>query len=252
MKMKKGILAFIILAFALTAAGPIFAQEASQEKSAPQPPLKKEVVILKYLRADKVQNFIYTFLKPGYGRVTPGPTEGSLVISDSPENVEQALQALKKIDVKPADLQFTVQLVLGSDSAQPGETSMSDDPVIRELKNLLRYKSYSLLDSSMIRAMDLANSEVRIGPRADFELQIRPKVARDEKISTIQMDIRLVQHKPTSSVGPSGQPVAGTSPELLLDTTLNIKSGDKTVVGVSKLDGGDKGLILIISGKVVD
>jgi hypothetical protein len=38
----------------------------------------------------------------------------------------------------------------------------------------------------------------------------------------------------------------------LIGTTLNIKPGDKTVVGVSKLDGGDKGLILIISGKIVD
>jgi hypothetical protein len=38
----------------------------------------------------------------------------------------------------------------------------------------------------------------------------------------------------------------------LIATTLNIKSGDKTVVGVSKLDGGGKGLILIISGEIVD
>jgi hypothetical protein len=38
----------------------------------------------------------------------------------------------------------------------------------------------------------------------------------------------------------------------LIRSFLNIKSGDRTVVGVSKLDGGDKGLILIISGKVVE
>jgi hypothetical protein len=38
----------------------------------------------------------------------------------------------------------------------------------------------------------------------------------------------------------------------LIESTLNIKSGDRTVVGVSKLDGGGQGLILIISGKVID
>ncbi len=32
---------------------------------------------------------------------------------------------------------------------------------------------------------------------------------------------------------------------------FTLKSGDKTVVGVSKLDGGDKGLILIITGKII-
>ena len=35
------------------------------------------------------------------------------------------------------------------------------------------------------------------------------------------------------------------------DESLTFKSGEKTVVGVSKMDGGDKGLILIISGKEI-
>ncbi len=34
-------------------------------------------------------------------------------------------------------------------------------------------------------------------------------------------------------------------------STLTMKSGEKTVVGVSKMSDSDKGLILIISGKVV-
>ncbi|NIN93016.1 hypothetical protein GTO36_08580, partial [bacterium] len=38
---------------------------------------------------------------------------------------------------------------------------------------------------------------------------------------------------------------------VLIGTTLTVKSGERTVVGVSKLDGGDKALILILSGKVI-
>ena len=37
----------------------------------------------------------------------------------------------------------------------------------------------------------------------------------------------------------------------LIDTTLHLKSGERTVVGVSKLDNGGKALILILSGKVI-
>jgi hypothetical protein len=37
----------------------------------------------------------------------------------------------------------------------------------------------------------------------------------------------------------------------LVETALSIKSGERTVVGVSKLNGGDKALILILSGSVV-
>ncbi len=247
--MRKGIMAFIVLAFAVAIVAPAFSQEAAQEKSGGKAQVKKEVVLLKYLKADKVQNFIYTFLTPGVGRVTSGPTEGSLVISDYPENVGQALQAIRKIDVKPADIQFTVQLVLGSEAGEPGAQPITDDPVIRELKGLLRYKSYSLLDTSIIRTMDLSNSRVRIGQRAEFELYIRPKIVKDEKSASIQMEVQLQQDidRPTG-----GQPPTQHMSETLISTMLSIKPGEKTVVGVSKLDGGDKGLILIISGKIVD
>jgi hypothetical protein len=37
----------------------------------------------------------------------------------------------------------------------------------------------------------------------------------------------------------------------LLTSCFTMKSGDKKVAGVSELDGGDKGLILIITGKIV-
>jgi hypothetical protein len=249
--MKKGILVSIVVALVLAVAGSALAQEASQEKAGTKP-LRKEVVFLKYLKARDVRNFVVTFLRPGYGIVTPGPTEGSLVISDYPENVEQALQALKKIDVKPADLQFTVQLILGSETGQPGRESLSNDPIIRELKSLLKYKAYSLLDSTLVRAMDGADSEVRMGDKADYRFWIRPKVMKDEKSSLIQMEVRLTE------VRIAGTPPNATSSKVeyittdLIGTTLNLKPGDKTVVGVSKLDGGDKGLILIISGKIVD
>jgi hypothetical protein len=128
----------------------------------------------------------------------------------------------------------------------------ASDPVIKELRSLLKYNSYALLDTSLIRAMDGQDSRVRLGERADFELWLKPKVLKDERSSLIQTEVRLVQ------VRIAGMPPAATSakPEYitteLIGTTLSIKSGDKTVVGVSKLDGTGKGLILIISGKIVD
>jgi hypothetical protein len=180
------------------------------------------------------------------------PNENVIVISDLPENVAKALEVIRELDVKPADLLFTVQLLLGSDELEKGAEAMPNDPIIRELRNLLKYKSYSLLDTSLIRALDSQDSEVRLGERADFELWLRPKVIKDEKVSLIQTEVRLRQ------VRIAGTPPAATSAKVeyittdLIGTTLNLKSGDKTVVGVSKLDGGGKGLILIISGKIVE
>lgn len=252
--MKKGILALVALAFALAVIAPVFAEDAPQEKAETKPPLRKELIQLKYLKfGSDLYGFINAYLSRD-GHVAGGPTKNYVVVSDYPENVQKVLEAIKQIDVKPADLQFTVQLVLGSDAEEKGAEAVANDAVIKELRNLLKYKSYSLLDTSMVRAMDTTDSEVRMGDKADFEFWIRPKVIRDEKSSLIQMEVRLRQFRedPRVAVGVV-EPAKGNSTVTdLIGTTLNIKPGEKTVVGVSKLDGGGKGLILIISGKIVE
>lgn len=246
--MKKGILAFFVLAFALVVIAPVFAEDAAQEaKPSTKPPLKTELVRLKYLHGSMMMGLINTYLSRD-GRVSPVPDSKILVISDYPENIERVLQAIRQIDVKPADLQFTVQLVLGSEEAEKGDEAMPNDPIIKELRSLLKYKSYSLLDTSLMRAMDNSDSEVRMGEKAEFEFWIKPKVIKDEKASLIQMEVRLRR----IDVAGSYQGKVEYLTTDLIGTTLNIKPGDKTVVGVSKLDGSGKGLILIISGKIVD
>lgn len=251
--MKKGILGAVILAFALAVVVPAFAEDAPQEKPAAKASLKTQVIQLKYREAGWTQPLLRPFLSE-VGRITFSQmTDKMLVVSDYAENVDKVLQAVKQIDLKPADILLTVQLILGSETEEKGTEVVPNDPVIRELRNLLKYKSYSLLDTSLIRAMDNADSEVRMGEKADFEFWVRPKVSKDEKSSLIQMEVRLRQIR----LAP-GMPPNATSAKAeyittdLIGTTLNIKPGDKTVVGVSKLDGGGKGLILIISGKIVE
>ena len=187
------------------------------------------------------------------GRIQQGPDEKILVVSDNPENIERILQAIRQVDVKPADLQFTVQLVLGTagETDQGTKPMPANDPIIKELSSLLKYSTYSLLDTSVMRAMDNSDTEVRMGEKAEFEFYIKPKVIKDEKSSLIQLEVRLRRTVPRYADASSSAKVEYITTELI-GTTLNLKPGDKTVVGVSKLDGGGKGLILIISGKIVD
>jgi hypothetical protein len=250
--MKRALLSLTVLALVTVLAAPSFAEPAPQSaRLQDKARMENELVRLKYVPADRVRVLLSPYLSRE-GRITMMPNENVIVVSDLRENIEKVLRVIKQLDVKPADLLITVQLVLGSEAGEPGKESMTNDPIIRELRNLLKYKSYSLLDASLLRAMDGTGSEVRIGDKADFEFWVRPKVVRDENSSLIQMEVRLRQ------IRLAGTPPNATSskPEYittdLIATTLNIKSGDKTVVGVSKLDGGDKGLILILSGKVVD
>jgi hypothetical protein len=258
--MKKGMIALLALAFTLAVVAPALAEDpagpAGQEQNAATQNLRKEIVKLKYVRAQDIQNLLYTFIGPK-GRIQFNPDLPSLLsVSDVPENVEKILAAIREIDVKPADVLYTVQLVLGSETDATTDAELQSDPVIKELRRLLRYKGYTLLDSSLVRVVNRERASVVMGPKAEFEFSLMPDVAGASPAPVIKTELRLRQimrsDKNVVKEGkemPAGTPIEVRTP---IESTLNIRSGDRTVVGVSKLDGGDKGLILIISAKIID
>ncbi len=331
--MKKSILALLALAFALALVLPALAEDPvgpqAQTQNTETKNLRKEIVKLKYVRAQDIQNLLYSYVsREGHIQFNPN-MPSVLSVSDTPENVEKILAAIREIDVKPADVLYTVQLVLGSETDAATDAELQNDPVIKELRKLLRFKGYTLLDSTLLRVINRESASVVLGPKAEFEFALKPDVAGDAKMPVIKTEVRLrqiqvnslISDKTTATykIGPGdllyitvfqvpdlnktvrvakdGQisvpllgrvdvagltqagvvqkltellggkylndpkvavdvqeepTVAKTEVTTLIESTLNIKSGDRTVVGVSKLDGGDKGLILIISAKIVE
>jgi hypothetical protein len=260
--MKKTIIALLALAFVLTAVVPALAEDPApagpQAQNTEAKNLRKEIVKLKYVRAQDIQNILYAYISRD-GHISFNPNMPSVLsVSETPENVEKILAAIREIDVKPADVLYTVQLVLGSEADAVTDADLKTDPIIKELGKLLRFKGYSLLDATLVRAVNLDRAKVQFGPKAEFDLELRPEVTGDVKMPVIKTVVRLQQtvvRKLNTFTKSDGTEVAGatsTNIVTLIESTLNIKSGDRTVVGVSKLDGGDKGLILIISAKIVD
>lgn len=215
--------------------------------------LRKEIVRLKYVRAEVVQQILFPFIgREGHVVANPHASD-ILVISDAAANVEKMLAAIREIDVKPADVLFTIQLVLGSETEDKTDPELQGEPVIKELKKLLRYKGYTLQDATMVRSIDRENADIVLGRKAEFRLEIRPEVAREKPLDSIRIWLRLRQIS-ERFVMKDGEEVRVPveNAKEVISSQLNLKSGDKSVVGVSKLDGGDKGLILIVSAKVVD
>jgi len=273
--MKKTVIALLALAFTLALVLPALAEDpapsattgssatagsapASQAQNDEAKNLRKEIVKLKYVRAQDIQNLLYAYVSRE-GRIQFNPNMPAVLsVSDTPENVEKILAAIREIDVKPADVLYTVQLVLGSETDATTDPELKNDPIVKELGKLLRYKGYTLLDSTLVRVINRERASVVLGPKAEFEFALMPDVAGDAKGPIIKTEVKLVQtvvKKSPTFTKPDGTEVLGgasTSHVTLIESALNIKSGERTVVGVSKLDGGDKGLILIISAKIVE
>ena len=173
--MKKALGISALLAFWLVLPGAGFGQEN-------KPKMRQEIVKLKYSDSDDLRIILSTFLGP-YGRISPTERSGILTISDIPENVEKILAAIRELDVKPADIQFSIQLLLASTTDEPGKSDklIKDDPLIKELRNLLNFKFFYPLDSSFVRALDREYSEVTMGREAELRLALRPKYVKEDK-----------------------------------------------------------------------
>ena len=208
---------------------------------------KTEIVTIKYIDVKWAEDLLHPY-SSRLGRIRRLHDGNKLVIEDTPENVEKILAILKEIDVKPLDLQFNVDLILGSTSSEIEmgfDKELKSDPVMNELSQLLQYKSFKRLDSALMKVQDNKGSSQRMGgDHLMFRLQLRPRYIKEDKGDSIQVTLYLSQDMGLSSEGKQ----RSTS---LVETTLTVKSGERPVVGVSKLNGGDKALILILSGSVV-
>lgn len=232
------------LAVVLLAGSSLAAQEASA------PPMREEVVKLNYVRINDILPII-SAMRSREGIISPSPNQPFLIIRDHPENVEKMLAVIRKLDVKPADLVFTVRLILASAADDVrGDESLAGDPVIKELRSLLRYKSFALLDTSLVRAVDRQRSRVTMGTKeTEFVLELDPVCVREETGDLMRVGVELAQRIGFIKAEGVGDRLYQKT---LIESNLSLKSGESAVVGVSKMDGGDKGLILIISGKVVN
>ena len=246
--------ALVVLVLAILAAS-LFG--ATQEA---KPEMKKELVKLNYVRPPDIMMLLQTYAGP-QGRINMSSEENMITISDTPDNVARILAAIKEIDVKPADVLFTVQLVLASeDGPEKTDEALVGDPIIKELKSFLKYKNFGLLDTSIVRAIHQERSQLTLGRKGEFLLHLRPRAVRKEKTDFVQVEVGLYQvgalfvEKETQQK--ENQTVTTEKPrrdsQTLIESNLTMKSGDKTVVGVSRTAGGEKGLILIISAKLID
>ena len=235
--MKKIVTVCLILIF--VSAGITF-MDAAEDQT------KKEIVKVNYIKPSQAAKLLNSYISPK-GNIRYDDRLGFLTIEDIPEIVDMILEALKMIDIKPVEMKFTVDLILGSMDDEPSDVDPSD-PVLKELQKILSYKTYKKIGSSFIRVQENTYSEHSIGGTdLDLMLDLHPKYIREGNRDTFQVDISLSRLTVrTAEHGARKQVKDG-----LIHTALSLKNKERAVVGVSKLNGGKNGLILILSGEIL-
>jgi hypothetical protein len=237
-----------IAALLVLLALPLAAQEQKKEPERRDESVSRKVFVLKY--ADPYS--IAELLKPFGGQVSPNQDMHAVsvvMISGAMPAVEEAIQKLDVPAAAPKDLDIAVWLVMaGEAQGTAGEAIPKElDSLITQLKSGFTFQAYRLLDVLNLRTRagtgGATNSaggavEVNKGVLSAVETDIsinRVTVSGDGtvQINGLRTDVKF----------PAG-------PRLTLRTDVDVKEGQKVVVGRLGMRPG-QALFLVLTARVV-
>jgi len=211
--------------------------------------IARKVVDLKYVSANQVSNLLGNF------GVNMRADERLKTISlmGSPESVAQAEAAIKKLDV-PAppekNIELLAYLVMASNEAQAAPEAADLSSVIKQMRTLFPYKSYRLLDTIWVRTK-AGGSAFESGGMAPASLKTDPNFnptyllsahgiwydAENKTVRFSDLGLLLVLREKTS---------------VKIGSTVDIREGQKVVIGKTNPTGADSAVVLIVTAKVVE
>lgn len=235
---------------------------AQQDAKAEKPP--KEVVqklfILKYADPGQIRQLLGVF----DATVSQSGELHALTVKASPEAMRAIEEAIQKLDVPsamPKDVEMTVFLLVATDSAAAAGSPIPKDldPVVTQLKNTFPFKSYGLLDvinfrsrtGQSVRAtssggsLPMGNKPVSVITQLSIN-----SIALQSDGNTLRVERLNAQIRVPSITESSGGDVKYQYIDLQMQTDLDLKEGQKAVVGRLSLTH-DQALFLVMMGKVL-
>jgi hypothetical protein len=233
----------------------------AQQKDGPEPPQEKtvsKIFELKYADVTSVAGVINVF----GAQVHVNSGLKIIGVNGTASTVEAIGEAIKKLDVpRPPSksIDFTAYVLVASDRPIRGEEIPSElHAVINQLRAALAYKEYRLLSTVLLRARDGAGANLRgvtpaadaESPPANFNFAIdRAVISPENKENVIRID-QLgfeLEVPPSQKQAQSGRGGARG----VIKTSVDLKEGQKIVIGKTTFDSPENALILVLMAKVV-
>ena len=187
----------------------------------------------------------------------------TITVRDFPENIAAIEEAIKRLDTPEAprpDIEFSVHVLIASTSAGGSEDYPAElGDVVKQLKSALKYKSYALMTSAIHRAKEgpgsVGNSgvaesnlfsSVPTPPNPIFYEYYFESITIDSSSGapTVQAGrFRFNMRVPLNLGGQTQYQNVG------FQSPVGLRAGEKVVVGSTTM--GDKGLVVVVSAKVI-
>lgn len=182
-----------------------------------------------------------------------------MMLNGLPANVAAAEAAVKLLDVAPKSVELTVYFVMGGDNPQQmaGAPAVPADirDVITQLKNAFTFKEYRMLDILTLRTRTGSDAEtsgiLNTGtPPKMSQFSIRNVTVGEDgviRIDHMHAGLRIPYRTSTTATQPGKSEYVNSG----IDQNVDIKEGQKVVVGRSSLEGPERALFLILTAHVI-
>lgn len=178
------------------------------------------------------------------------------------EELDQMGECIKRIDaIRPAPTSRNVEIVatmmLLSPKGTAGEAVPADlEPVVKQLKAIFGFNDFRILETAILRNREGMKGETiglatnpGSGQPSSYQLRyLSATVSKGEKATVIRLDdVRFNMRMTYTANNGSMQ-----NSDIGFNTNLDIREGQKVVVGKAKIDGSDNALVLVISARAVE
>lgn len=235
-----------LLIFAILASTAALAQDQPK-----QPERTQKLVTLRYADPVTVNALLQRF--PVGISITS--SSRTITLFGTPAGITAAEEAIKQLDVQPKNVELTVYFVVGSDQNQPtGAPPIPQDveSVVAQLRKTFAFKEYRMLDALTLRTRSGVGAETSgVLDRPGTVPRLTQFRIRAANVSEDGTAVRIDGLKAGLKI-----PTQGKDGTQYIDTGLNtdvdVKVGQKVVVGKSSLAGPDTALFLILSAQVIN
>jgi hypothetical protein len=192
------------------------------------------------------------------GQVNVRLYQNNVILNGSAEAVAAAEQLIKNLEStvpRERDVDVSGYIILASTQAGEGGGSVPAElePVLKQFRSLLNYKSFRVLDTIILRAKE--NSPAHTGgflalpntqpPGASMGFSIGRATVTEDVVHL--KDLKFSAQVPTTT----GKGDI-TYRDVSFGTDADVKIGQKVAIGKASVDAGGNALILVISANVVN
>jgi hypothetical protein len=206
---------------------------AAQEQDE-QPALSEKVFRIQYADLQREIHPNVNRLLSQYGQAVVNASDSSILVRDTADALRRIEDLIITMDVPPDRLRMTFyafKATRGQEQQDIGPISPLVIEAIEEVNRLMTFDSFELIDSGLLTLLSSGDA-AKLTLSDSFSIEFRFSYNKQSKFMRLNnMEVYYTAEEPRN----------------LFRTDIGIGSGEVVVAGVSKLNGGNEAVLIILT-----